>query len=159
MSNNESIDAKAAQAALNEIESSQKNMQKALRVPLWMSACISISYGFIVFGWGMTEHDNLWALAMWIGGAFFFGFVLLAVYSAKLLGMKINILPKNSSGIMFHLFSGIAFALLLIAGRELRLLGFEFAPFVAAFLCAALMMYFQHWHPAGELQRAGSNDE
>lgn len=159
MEKDQHIDAQAAKAALKDIESSQQNLQKAMRLPVWLSLFSSLSYGLIVFSWGMTEHENLWALGMYIGLALFLGAAVLAIYSSKLMGLKANLIPKNQSALLFYLVSAGAFGLLILGGRMLRLEGFSTAPHIAAFLSAALMFYFQYWHPAGEMKRIGAEDE
>ncbi|MBB6521331.1 hypothetical protein [Pseudoteredinibacter isoporae] len=159
MDKDQHIDAQAAKAALKDIESSQQNLQKAMRLPVWLSVFSSLSYGLIVFSWGMTEHENLWALGLYIGLGLFLASAALAMYSSKLMGLKANLIPKNKSGLLFYLVSVVAFGLLVLGGRTLRLEGFASAPHIAAFLSAALMFYFQYWHPAGEMQRIGADDE
>ncbi|GAA6153918.1 hypothetical protein [Pseudoteredinibacter isoporae] len=159
MDRDQPIDAQAAKAALKDIESSQQNLQRAMRLPIWLSLFASFSYGLLVFSWGMTEHENLWALGMYIGLGLFLGSAALAIYSSKLMGLKANLIPKNRSGVLFYLVSSIAFGALVVGGRWLRLQGFELAPHLAAALSAALMFYFQYWHPAGEMHKIGAGDE
>ena len=62
--------------------------QSLFRIPLLLSL-ISLSYSLVVFSWGMTEHENMWALGMYIGAASFGIFVAFYLYTFRLLGIKV----------------------------------------------------------------------
>ena len=47
------------------------------------------------FSWGMTEHENMWALGMFIGAASFGIFVALYLYTFRLLGIKVSVLVQD----------------------------------------------------------------
>ena len=67
--NNEkqTISKEEAAAILKSVDSTKRDANKSFRIPLLLIAGISNSYSLIVFSWGMTEHENMWALGMYIG--------------------------------------------------------------------------------------------
>ena len=99
----------------------------------------------------MTEHDNLWALGMYIGSASFGIFVAFSLYTFRLLGIKINILPRSSERIKSELVSLLIFAVILIFGRQFRVYeGIEYAPHIAALISGGYMAYLLYKYPTGE---------
>ena len=141
---------KEAAEALNNINTSKSNIIETNRPPLLLMLFISISYSSIVFGYGMTEHENSWALAMWLGGFGFAISVALYLYTFRLLGVKPTIIPKSKSSVKMNIILGLIFAVLIVAGREVRLLGFEFAPHVAALLAGITFFITLKKYPTGE---------
>jgi len=144
LSNEEAVE------ALNNINISKSNIVETNRPPLLIMLFISISYSSIVFGYGMTEHENSWALAMWLGGFSFAISVALYLYTFKLLGVKPTIIPKSKSSVKMNIVLGLIFAVLIVAGREVRLLGFEFAPHIAALLAGITFFITLKKYPTGE---------
>ena len=67
--NNEKVTLSKEEAAaiLKSVDSTKRDAIKSFRIPLLLVTLISLSYSLVVFSWGMTEHDNLWALGMYIG--------------------------------------------------------------------------------------------
>ena len=63
----ETISKEEAAAILKSVDSTKRDAIKSFRIPLLLVTLISLSYSLVVFSWGMTEHDNLWALGMYIG--------------------------------------------------------------------------------------------
>jgi hypothetical protein len=99
----------------------------------------------------MTEHDNLWALGMYIGSASFGLFVAFYLYTFRLLGIKVNILPRSKERIKSDLVLLLIFAVILIFGRQFRVYeGFEFAPHIAALISGGYMAYLLYKYPTGE---------
>ena len=99
----------------------------------------------------MTEHDNLWALGMYIGAASFGIFVAFYLYTFRLLGIKVNILPRSKERIKSELVLLLIFAVILILGRQFRVYeGFEYAPHIAALISGVYMMYLLYKYPTGE---------
>ena len=53
----------------------------------------------------------------------------------------------------------VIFGVILIAGRQVRLLGFEFAPHIAALIAGGYLAYLLYKYPTGEyLQGIKHND-
>ncbi len=150
--NNEkqTISKEEAAAILKSVDSTKRDANKSFRIPLLLIAGISNSYSLIVFSWGMTEHENMWALGMYIGAASFGIFVALYLYTFHLLGIKISILARTKERIVSEIVLAIIFGVILVAGRQVRLLGFEFAPHIAALIAGGYMAYLLYKYPTGE---------
>ena len=150
--NNEkqTISKEEAAAILKSVDSTKRDAIKSFRIPLLLIAGISNSYSLIVFSWGMTEHENMWALGMYIGAASFGIFVALYLYTFHLLGIKISILARTKERIVSEIVLAIIFGVILVAGRQVRLLGFEFAPHIAALIAGGYMAYLLYKYPTGE---------
>ena len=155
----ETISKEEAAAILKSVDSTKRDANKSFRIPLLLIAGISNSYSLIVFSWGMTEHENMWALGMYIGAASFGIFVALYLYTFHLLGIKISILARTKERIVSEIVLAIIFGVILVAGRQVRLLGFEFAPHIAALIAGGYMAYLLYKYPTGEyLQGIKHND-
>ena len=150
--NNEkkTINKEEAAATLKSVASFKRDATKSFRIPLLLIMLMSLSYSLIVFSWGMTEHENMWALGMYIGAASFGIFVALYLYTFHLLGIKISILARTKERIKSELILMVIFGVILIAGRQVRLLGFEFAPHVAALIAGGYIAYLLYKYPTGE---------
>ena len=99
----ETISKEEAAAILKSVDSTKRDAIKSFRIPLLLIAGISNSYSLIVFSWGMTEHENMWALGMYIGAASFGIFVALYLYTFCLLGIKVTVLPRTKERIRSEL--------------------------------------------------------
>ena len=95
----ETISKEEAAAILKSVDSTKRDAIKSFRIPLLLIAGISNSYSLVVFSWGMTEHENMWALGMYIGAASFGIFVALYLYTFHLLGIKVSILARTKERI------------------------------------------------------------
>jgi len=159
MTNEENtLSSKEATEALKNINATTSQVVKTNRPPILLSLLICISYSSIVFGYGMAEHGNNWALAMWLGFFFFAISVGLYLYTYRLLGVKPTIIPKTKNSVMMNLIIGVIFAVLIIAGREVRLAGFEFAPHLAALLAGVTFFITLQKYPTGEyVEKENSN--
>ena len=146
----ETISKEEEAAILKSVDSTKRDAIKSFRIPLLLIAGISNSYSLIVFSWGMTEHENMWALGMYIGAASFGIFVALYLYTFHLLGIKISILARTKERIVSEIVLAIIFGVILVAGRQVRLLGFEFAPHIAALIAGGYMAYLLYKYPTGE---------
>ena len=155
----ETISKEEAAATLKSVDSTKRDAIQSFRIPLLLITLISLSYSLVVFSWGMTEHDNLWALGMYIGSASFSIFVAFYLYTFRLLGIKVNILPRSKERIKSGLVLLLIFAVILIFGRQFRLIGFEYAPHIAALIAGGYMAYLLYKYPTGEhLQEIKNND-
>ena len=150
--NNEkkTINKEEAAATLKSVASFKRDATKSFRMPLLLIMLMSLSYSLVVFSWGMTEHENMWALGMYIGAASFGIFVAFYIYTFRLLGIKVSVLPRGKKRIISELVLAVIFAVILIAGRQVRLLGFEFAPHIAALIAGGYMAYLMFKYPTGE---------
>ena len=147
----ETISKEEAVETLQSVNLTKSDAIKAFRIPLLLIILISSSYSLVVFGWGMTEHDNLWALGIYIGSASFGLFVAFYLYTFRLLGIKINILPRSKERIKSELVLLLIFAVILIFGRQFRVYeGFEYAPHIAAMISGGYMAYLLYKYPTGE---------
>ena len=146
----ETISKEEAAAILKSVDSTKRDAIKSFRIPLLLIAGISNSYSLVVFSWGMTEHENMWALGMYIGAASFGIFVALYLYTFHLLGIKVSVLARTKERIVSEIVLAIIFGVILVAGRQVRLLGFEFAPHIAALIAGGYMAYLLYKYPTGE---------
>ena len=146
----ETISKEEAAATLKSLDLTKRDAIKSFRVPLLLIILTSLSYSLIVFSWGMAEGGNMWALGMYIGAASFGIFVALYLYTFRLLGIKVSVLPRTKERLKSELVLAVIFMVILFAGREVRLLGFEFAPHVAALISGGYMAYLLYKYPTGE---------
>ena len=146
----ETISKEEAAATLKSVDLTRHDAIKSFRIPLLLITLISLSYSLAVFSWGMTEHENMWALGMYIGAASFGIFVALYLYTFRLLGIKVSVLVRTKERLKSELVLAVIFMVILFAGREVRLLGFEFAPHVAALISGGYMAYLLYKYPTGE---------
>ena len=68
----------------------------------------------------------------------------------RLLGIKVSVLARTKERIRSELVLVVIFGVILIAGRQVRLLGFEFAPHIAALISGGHMVYLLYKYPTGE---------
>jgi Flp pilus assembly protein protease CpaA len=139
-----------AAAILKSVDLTKRDAIKSFRIPLFLITLISLSWSLVVFSWGMTEHENMWALGMYVGAASFGIFVALYLYTFRLMGIKVSVLARTKERIKNEFLLLLIFAVILIAGREVRLLGFEFAPHLAALIAGSYMAYLLYKYPTGE---------
>ena len=156
----ETISKEEAAAILKSVDSTKRDAIKSFRIPLLLIAGISNSYSLVVFSWGMTEHENMWALGMYIGAASFGIFVALYLYTFHLLGIKVSVLARTKDRIKSELLLLVIFAVILIFRRQFRVYeGFEYAPHMAALISGGFMAYLLYQYPTGEyLQEIKHND-
>ena len=105
----ETISKEEAAAILKSVDSTKRDAIKSFRIPLLLITVISLSYSLVVFSWGMTEHENMWALGMYIGAASFGIFVALYLYTFRLLGIKVSILARTKERIKSELILMVIF--------------------------------------------------
>ena len=150
--NNEkqTISKEEAAATLKSVDATKRDAIQSFRIPLLLITLISLSYSLVVFSWGMTEHENMWALGMYIGAASFGIFVAFYLYTFRLLGIKVCVLARTKERIKSELLLLVIFGIILIAGRQVRLLGFEYAPHIAALISGGYMAYLLYKYPTGE---------
>ena len=150
--NNEkqTISKEEAAATLKSVDATKRDAIQSFRIPLLLITLISLSYSLVVFSWGMTEHENMWALGMYVGAASFGIFVAFYLYTFRLLGIKVSVLARTKERIKSELLLLVIFGIILIAGRQVRLLGFEYAPHIAALISGGYMAYLLYKYPTGE---------
>ena len=150
--NNEkqTISKEEAAATLKSVDATKRDAIQSFRIPALLITLISLSYSLVVFSWGMTEHENMWALGMYIGAASFGIFVAFYLYTFRLLGIKVSVLARTKERIKSELLLLVIFGIILIAGRQVRLLGFEYAPHIAALISGGYMAYLLYKYPTGE---------
>jgi hypothetical protein len=66
------------------------------------------------------------------------------------LGIKVSVLARTKERIVSEIVLAIIFGVILVAGRQVRLLGFEFAPHIAALIAGGYMAYLLYKYPTGE---------
>jgi cation transport ATPase len=151
MNEQENITSQQANEALNSVNQSKSSVAESQKPPFLLAFIVSLSYACIVFGYGMAEHENEWALAMWVGAILFFLSTSFYFYSFRLIGIKVNIIPKSANSLKFNIVLAIILAIMVIAARELRLIGYEFAPHLFAFACGLILFISLRKYPTGEM--------
>ena len=151
MNEQDTITSQQASEALNSINQCKNTAAESQRPPILLVAIMCLSYASIVFGYGMTEHENNWALAMWVGAIAFVLSTSFYYYTFRLIGIKVNLIPKSASSQKFNIVLGIVCALLVILSREIRLRGYEFAPHIFATACGLLLFIALRKFPTGEI--------
>ena len=146
----ETISKEEAAATLKSLDLTKRDAIKSFRVPLLLIILTSLSYSLIVFSWGMAEGGNMWALGMYIGAASFGIFVALYLYTFRLLGIKVSVLARTKERLKSEFVLLVIFAVIFFGGRQFRLIGFEFAPHIAALIAGGYMAYLMYKYPTGE---------
>ena len=77
----------------------------------------------------------------------------------RLLGIKVSVLARTKERIRSELVLVVIFGVILIAGRQVRLLGFEFAPHIAALISGGYMVYLLYKYPTGEYLTMNKNHD
>ena len=145
-----------ARDALDAIRHSQQTLLSDYIPSVFIRLAICLSFAAILFGYGMTEHENQWALAMWIGVFGLLIFTALYVYSYRLQGIKIRLLPRLRLGdsMTLDMGVGVVSGLVTLGSRLLRTeLGFEYAPYVCSFAAGALYFWLLAKYPTGEVHK------
>lgn len=63
----ENVSKSEAAELLQSVESAKCNATALFRMPITLIILISLSGALTVFSWGMTEHENIWMLGMYVG--------------------------------------------------------------------------------------------
>ncbi|MBE1300685.1 MAG: hypothetical protein GJ680_12375 [Alteromonadaceae bacterium] len=152
--NHEKMTKAEAASALQSLDNAQQELIRESTPPVWIRLIMSLSFGSIFFGYGMTEHENMWALAIWIGAALFILSTALYMYTYKIQGIKVSLLPKTDKAEKLNVYAAFVFSFLAFATRYLRTeFGLEFAPYVCAILAAGVFFWLQSKYPTGEVER------
>ncbi|MEN1729077.1 MAG: hypothetical protein AAGJ52_11620 [Pseudomonadota bacterium] len=142
-----------AKEALDSIRDSQQSLLSDYIPSVFIRLAICLSFAAILFGYGMTEHENQWALAMWMGAIAFLLSTALYVYSYRLQGIKIRFFPRSGSSEKLNIGIGVVFALLVLGSRFLRTeLGFAYSPHVCSSAAGVLYFWLLAKYPTGEVQ-------
>lgn len=152
--NHEKMTKAEAASALQSLDNAQQELIRESTPSVWIRLIMSLSYGAIFFGYSMTEHENMWALAIWIGAALFILSTALYIYTYKIQGIKINMFPKTDKSVKLNIYVAFGFAVLTFATRNLRTeLDLELAPYLCAVLAAGVFFWLQGKYPTGEVER------
>jgi membrane associated rhomboid family serine protease len=88
---------------------------------------------------------------MYIGAATIAICIALAIYTHRLLGIKVSVLVRTKERLKSALVLLLIFAVILIFGRQFRVYeGFEYAPHIAALIAGSLVGYLLYKYPTGE---------
>ena len=160
-----------AQSALESLNKIGNERILQLRRPLWLITMISLLCGIFSFSLIVAEHENSWALGMWLSGISVVLLVLLARYSERLLGVRAPFLPRSGSGKVFLLLQALFFAVVMFVGREATVYGrpeirlegafpiadLPLTPYVAPIIVGLSTAYLTYKYPTNEwVQEADS---
>jgi asparagine N-glycosylation enzyme membrane subunit Stt3 len=148
---NVSID--EAKSALKNIDKTEQDTNKSLRMPIWLNIIISSSFGMGVFSWASTRHENLWMLGVIISSAVYFIAVGIYLYSSRLLGVKPKVLPTRKSELKFGLITAIIFGLVVALTKVVSTGEFWWLSYVGSIFGAFALAYFLHFFPSGVYRR------
>ena len=164
MNNEEQITNAEAQSALESLNKIEKETISSLRPPLWLVTILSLLCGIFTFSLAVTEHENSWALVMWLSSISVVLLVLFTRYSDRLLGVRVRLLPPSGSGKVFVALQALFFAVVMLGGREATLSGrpetrlegafpiadLPLAPYIAAIIVSLSVAYLTYKYPTNE---------
>ena len=164
MTDEKQITTAEAQSALESLNKIGNETISSLRPPLWLIIIMSLLSGILTFSMCAAEHENMWALGMWLSGIPIFLLVLFRIYSERLLGVRGKSLPSSGSGKVFLGLQVLFFAVVMFVGRaatvagrpETRLEGafpiadLPLAPYIAAVIVSLSVAYLTYKHPTNE---------
>ena len=164
MNNEEQITNAEAQSALESLNKIEKETISSLRPPLWLVTILSLLCGIFTFSLAVTEHENSWALVMWLSTISLVLLVLFTRYSERLLGVRVPLLPPSGSGKVFVALQALFFAVVMLGGREATLSGrpetrlegafpiadLPLAPYIAAIIVSLSVAYLTYKYPTNE---------
>jgi hypothetical protein len=153
-----------AQSALESLNKIGNETISSLRPPLWFITITSLLGGILTFSLAVTEHENDWALGVWLSGISLVLLVLFARYSERLLGVRGPLLPPSGSGKVFLLLQTLFFAVVMFVGREATVSGrpetrlegafpiadLPLAPYIAAVIVSLSIAYVTYKYPTNE---------
>ena len=138
-----------AKQRLKDIQEFGSRLSEQYRPPLLLTVFMGACQASIAMGYGMTEHENDWALAMVIGGIGSILGLLLYIYTFRLLGIKLTTIPRDRRTKKFFIGVMTTSIVLIFVGRKLRLLGLAYAPHACAALLFVTAVYSMHRYPTG----------
>ncbi|ESP91421.1 MULTISPECIES: hypothetical protein [Pseudoalteromonas] len=145
-----------AKDALDAVRNSQQSILVEYAPPIWLRFIMSVSYAAIFFGYGMTEHENNWALAIIVGTLLFALSCTLYFYLYRLQGIKIRLFPRSKTAEKINLYATFGFAGLGFCSRFLRTeLGINWAPYFCALAACIAMFWLLVKLPTGEVMVEG----
>ena len=164
MNNEEQITNAEAQSALESLNKIERDTISSLRPPLWLVTILSLLCGIFTFSLAVTEHENSWALVMWLSTISLVLLVLFTRYSERLLGVRVPLLPPSGSGKVFVALQALFFAVVMLGGREATLSGrpetrvegafpiadLPLAPYIAAIIVSLSVAYLTYKYPTNE---------
>ena len=164
MNNEEQITKAEAQSTLESLNKIEKETISSLRPPLWLVTILSLLCGIFTFSLAVTEHENSWALVMWLSTISLVLLVLFTRYSERLLGVRVPLLPPSGSGKVFVALQALFFAVVMLGGREATLSGrpetrlegafpiadLPLAPYIAAIIVSLSVAYLTYKYPTNE---------
>ena len=164
MSDENQLTTAEAQSALEYLNKIENETILYFRPPLWLITMISLSSAIFVFSLCAAEHENSWALGMWLSGIPMFLLVVFWNYSLRLLGMKGKPLPFSGSGKVFVGLQMLFFAVGMFVGREATVYGrpeirlegafpiadLPLAPYITAIIFSLSVAYLTYKYPTNE---------
>ncbi len=156
---NNTISAEEAQATLDSLTIIKRGAVAALRPPLWFIVIVALLYGLLTYSYASMRHENLWTLGVIIAVGGIFAMTLFLLYSYRLLGVKMGLVPASRRGKLFVFAQGLFITALLVITREMSTAGMAWAAWVGAVVASlsfGLMMYL---FPTGELTERGTHRE
>lgn len=156
MNDNEvNISPEQAQAALDAVKKINTDAVETQRAPLWLMTLLSAAYGMISFSYSSLGHDNLWILGLIGSTTVFMLLVMLLLYSYRLLGIKIKMLPTTSASKRFNVIQAVFFAAVFAGARELTIIGFDWAAYAGGAISAIGLFFLMYRYPTGEPTEKG----
>jgi hypothetical protein len=151
MKDNEvNITSEQAQASLDAVKKINTDAVKTQRPPVWLMTLLSAAYGMISFSYSSLGHDNLWMLGLIGSTTVFILLVLLLLYSYRLMGIKLKMLPTTSTSKRFNVLQAVFFAVVFGGSRALTALGFDWVAYVGGVISATGLFFLMYRYPTGE---------
>lgn len=136
-----------AQASLDSISIIEQSTNTMLRPPLWLNFVISVCYGLITLGIGGYRESELEILVIIASVLGFLVAVGFYFYTNRLLGLKLNLLPKNKSEVKFHILTAMFFAVVIILSDILFRNSFWWGPIIGGIINAIALGITLHKYP------------
>ena len=153
---NNQISANEAKASLDSLHKLNVDNIASLRPPIWYILTSAALIGLLTYSFASMRHENQWTLGL----IFSLGAIILLsiflVYSYRLLGIKLKLIPSSRAGKIFSFAQAIFFVITLTVAREFSTSGVLWASNCIVILNAITFAYIAYKHPTGEWSDQGS---
>lgn len=110
-----------AQSVLQDLAETRIRANRLVTPPISICAICSVLCGILVFSWASTDHGNLWGLGFYASMVSIILVYIFYLYSARLLGVKPRVFPRNTQEWLVTILITLSFAVMLQFTRELTL--------------------------------------
>lgn len=156
---NNSVQGADAKAALDSLAKIERSTNRLIRPPIWLNVIMSGMYGMMTFSWASTRHENEWALGLIASGITFFVALAFYLYTARLMGSKPKLTPRDKPEWIFQVVMALAFGGIFILSRHFSVEGITSASYIGGVLNAVLLGYSLHNFSTGKFVKEEKSNE